>query len=363
MSTTTTTTPPKPEKASSPWARLAVGCFSGCGIVFLLSLIATGAGVFWAVSPGEQLETESIVADDSQATFRTVDLATDPGIKELLNHALAKMHDTSQANQRQNLPEELRWMSELQRTPSSGDYAMFIPRDVTVTLEENPEDPEDFAVVVAANFRSMVRPMRKMISMVHEGSPNGAAYEHRGVKVYPMDGTSALAFHGGTLLWASHGPVLAQVIDRIKDGTPAAGRSPKIKVPLPEGDWDVTGALGNPVAARRMLDNLASSVPASGAPAPPGEVATSFGIDIVSADEARIGSVLKSDNVGTAVAWAAHLQEAWRTRADEAARDGIKIDYDIRTQGSDVVTTARMTGLQARVDEVFGSLIQVSGGR
>lgn len=341
-----------PQKRFGPLEKLLLGCAMGCGALVLVGLAAGGFGAFWFFTPGKQVATDLIVGEESLGVFRTDELATDPGTQALLTKVGRAFGDLNRRHQQATLPEEMKWLSGLQRSPSARDFNRFIPREATLVLEPGRDDVPDF--VLAANFRTMVRPIKAMVSLAARGE-NGqdSSFDYRGHVVHrvPLDGgEGAVTFVDSTLLFASARPALEKAIDRIEDRAESPGMG-TLAPGLPEGDWDGVGFLHEASAAVGQLIRDYGDDPAF---EPPGDGASQldllFGLDVVSADEVVAEVVLECPDEELAAAWLAAFGPGLEGAKRRAADFDTRLEAETEKRGSSVVARLRLTGVEGLIE-------------
>lgn len=343
--------------------KVLIGCAIGCGILIVLGIVAGGFGAYWVFSPGKQVATAGIAGEDSVATVHMTELTDDPGAQELLTKALVTFHEMNQRRQQEDLPPALSWMSSFQQTPSAQDFKMYIPREMTLTLERSPygEDPN---FVVAANLRTMIRPFKGMMGLAARAEEADEDFHssYRGHDVYRMDEDAYLGFVDNTLLFSDAAEALETAIDRLESGRTGGPGSFPVTVDLqaPEGDWDAAGVVHNEGG---LLGELVDDLLAGDAEAGPHPTLASaerlqlrFGIDLVSADEARAQTVLECEDAQQAVELMMEMDRRYDRLVAQAAGDGLVLEVVSRVRGSEVVTDLRLTGIEAAVDELVADL-------
>ncbi|MCP4659685.1 MAG: hypothetical protein GY856_30145 [bacterium] len=347
----------KQKKRFGGGEKVLIGCAVGCGVLVVLGILAAAFGAHWFFSPGEQIATDAIAGDDSLAVVHMDELADDPGAQALLTKVLVGFDEVNRRQQQQDLPESMRWISNLPRqSPSSKDLNMYIPKEVTVTLER-PDDGDDPNFVVAANLRAMVRPIKAGLALIGrgEGDPDFHS-QHRGHDVYRMERNAFVGFVENTLLFSDAASAMEQAIDRIVAGGEAAAPSQPLRVELstPEGDWDAAGVLTNEDG---LLAELLRDLEPGMAPDEAEQLEFSFGIDLVSADQATGRTLLECADNQQAIEWLMELDQRSERLIEEAARHGLELDVDSRVQGRQVLSELRLTGIEAAIDEAIEELL------
>ncbi len=346
----------KQKKRLGGGEKVLIGCAVGCGVLVVIGILAAAGGAYWFFSPGEQVATDAIASDDSLAVVRMDELADDPGAQALLTKILVDFDEANRKQQQEDLPESMRWISNLPRqSPSSRDLNMYIPKEVTVTLERSEVgDSPNF--VVAANLRTMVRPIKAFLALAGRGENDPHFHsQHRGHDVYRMEHNAVVGFVENTLLFSDADSAMEQAIDRIVDGGGAAApvQPRRVKLATPEGDWDASGFLTNEDG---LLAGLLRDLEPEMAPDAAEPLEFSFGIDLVSADEATGRTVLECADTQQALEWLMELDQRSEHLIEEAARHGLELDVDSRIQGRQVLSELRLTGIEAAIDEAIVEL-------
>ncbi len=360
-------------KGLSGLDKVLIGCGIGCAGLILVVVLGATFGGMWFFTPGKQIATDVIADDTSLGVVRLHELAEDPGTQELLTRLLERINEVDREQQRENLPPSLRWISDLQNQQADvSGLNMMIPKEMTIAFEpaENGSDP-DF--VVAANPRVMVRMVKTMLSLVSR-SEGGSEIrsDYRDHAAYALEDDAHIAFASSTVLFASSRRALERAIDRVEASEAASG-DPAAKVGvsarIPEGDWDIEGALSNEAGlVTSLLDDLKSSddpedraaMDALGDDlgdsliAGAGEdLRLSFGFDVASADEVTGRVVLECDDRQTAERWRSLLEQRYQERRDEAANRGLEIDLELHTVGDRVVSEWRLLGVETLIARAF----------
>lgn len=348
----------KEPKTRSALEKLLIGCALGCGVLIVVGLMVGSFGAYWFFSPGEQVATGQIVGEDSVALVRLNELATDPGTQALLTTFLRALDKVNRRQQEQILPESMRWLTRFQRSSKASDFNRFIPREATLVVEM-PEGATDPAVVVAVNFRTMVRPVKAMFALI--GRSEGREDFHsryRDYDVYRLsqDDDAFVSFVGSTLLFASAEPTLRTAIDRIEGVIPSGAE--RLTRDVPEGTWDAAGVVANEQGAavdviRKLLDDEDLE--------PPGgdeaDLDLRFGLDIVTADEIAAQIYLDCEDEAQAKAWLEILEGHFEALKEHASDMGLTLEVEAAVRERRIVAELRLTGIEAAIE----STIQIGG--
>ena len=116
--------------------RILMGCAIGCGGFLLLSMVGCVSCVVWLNSPGDVIDPESLLAEDTTGYLEwTVDLE-DPGTRQLVESFLSSLEET----QRQGIPDN--------------GPGRFIGRLQQLANKNNRKDMEKlFPIVLAGTMR------------------------------------------------------------------------------------------------------------------------------------------------------------------------------------------------------------------
>ena len=145
-----------------------------------------------------------------------------------------------------------------------------------------------------------------------------------------------MGFVENTLLFSDADSAMEQAIDRIVVGGEAIApvRPRRVALSTPEGDWDASGVLTNEdgLLAGLLRDIEPGMVPDEAEP-----LEFSFGIDLVSVDEATGKTVLECADTQQALEWLMELDQRSEHLIEDAARHGLELDVDSRIQGRQVL--------------------------
>lgn len=369
-----------PAAAASPGRRRGdrwlVGCGLACGGLVLLGVLGIAAATWWALSPGDQAPTRTVATDDSLGVVEIDGLAEDEGTRELLDRVLSRAERIGQEQQREALPPSLRWLSDLRGSrSSSAGLGMLIPHDLTIAFERG--EGGEPTLVVAANFKAMVRPIR--FALEHATDSDLRLADYRGQRLLLSDDGSGITFVGGTLVYADTVPALERAVDRLRDGRSAAGRPAEAgparpRVAIPEGSWDLVGRLSDEEALlsdylerwpggeaesepwREPGEGPAEAVPAEVVPAEAVPADLAFGLDVESADAIHGRVVLAAASPETAEAWRRRLATRWQALAERLERRGARLEWSDAVVGERVETELRVVGLETAADRLLERL-------
>lgn len=399
---------PVPDGSTSGCDKFLVGCGLGCGVLLILGIVAAVGAALWVFRPGTQHETATVVAEESVATLRLEDVGRDQGTQEFLTHAINTFNEANRQIRRENMPENMRWLSDLgNQDANPAGMNMFFPRDLTLSFEErdpeelaamgNPGTVDDLAIVGAVNFRSFVRPIRMIFEFAAERDETARIRPHGEHRLLGLERNAWICFVDGTLYFSGSPSALEAALDRLDRGEVNRLWTAEI----PEGDWDVAGTLEegshmieeilawslDPKASLDDLERRAREAEkvaegdgtetAEDAPADhplprldprlgdPDEVVgeLAFGADIRSADAVTVVFHLELQSAEWAERYAEVLREKWQERADRVAEEGLDLGYDVRVEGSKVVGEADLVGLEGWIERKADELVEESRRR
>lgn len=390
-----TTLPPTPGGPSSTPGgktgcdKLLIGCGLGCGLLILtFGVFAVVVGM-WATRPGTQHETTAVVSPDGVAVMQLRDIAEDAGTQEFLTHFLRTMNEASREAQRQDLPENLRWLVDMQGSNDSpAGFNMFLPKDLTISIEPrdeaelaalvNPTKDDELAFVAAVNFRSFVRPIRSLIQWAIEEEAKSEIRHHGEHKLLPMGPDDWATFVDGTFVLSNSYAALVGSLDRLDRGNVVQSWTAEV----PQGDWDffgvvqtATGSMDvvfekvrerNERDARRAAESggeaagepieVTEEPEVSGAHvvAPPSVTPSqfAFGIDLKSADalESRLLYTFTSDD--EAETYAVYLEGEMEQLRIRGETEGLTVAATVAQEGTRVTATLAVTGLEDKVGQM-----------
>ncbi|MDA8020395.1 MAG: hypothetical protein MPN21_23400 [Thermoanaerobaculia bacterium] len=384
--------PPAPGgPVSSPGGRrgcdkLLIGCGLGCGLLVLtFGVLAVVLGM-WATRPGTQHETTAVVSPDGVAVMKLRDIGEDPGVQAFLTNFLHTMNEASREAQRQDLPENLRWLVDMQGSNDSpAGLNMFFPRDVTLSIEprdeaelaalEHPTSDDELAIVAAINFRSFVRPIRSFITWVIEQDARSEVRYHGDHKVLPMGADDWATFVDGTFFLSGSYSALVAALDRLDRGDVQRGWSGEV----PQGDWDFFGVVemgtdamdvvfedvrernakhasemsgdGAAVALEVEEQPEVGGTPVGTAPVEPLQFA--FGVDLKSADAVDGEMLYSFDSEADARVYSLYLEEEMEQLRLRGENEGLAVETSVIQDVSRVNVTLAVSGLEDKVAEMI----------
>jgi hypothetical protein len=328
--------PPRPI-----WGRVLVGCAIVGGLGILAGAAVVVFGMYWLTTPGRHYATTAVASPQSQGVIRVGDLAADPGARALLTTFFKRMQE---AQQREGQPQLPAWMRNLQAQQARQGISQWLPREATVTMEPDAEAVP--RIVLAANMRGFVQPIRLAITQAMKGDRKSSITRHGKHEVLNFGSDTSLCFMDGTLVVSYHPSVMTPALDRLAE----AGSSPRPpdERGLP-GPWDATGWLDEATGTGVLVGLLSQSDdPFSGAGAPLSALRDiRFGIDVESADGALVTTQIAfTDAEGAAAAqpWLAEGVARLRQRLESSGLGSTVTDS---MEGDRVRYEVRLTGLEA----------------
>jgi hypothetical protein len=348
---------PTPKESSPAWLKWLIGCGIGCGVLVILAVAVGLIGVWWLTSPGPQIETEAVIADDSAAIMHFAGDEALTGFVEMAGHIFNEMQDHQSRIRQSELPESLQWIEQMQRMQQSNaaaGVAVWIPHDVTLTFGDSSTGG-DLSFVAAANFKQFVRPIRLMLN---SSFPDSTSYA--GNKILLLGDGRALCFYDGTVLWASDLSTMEQSLDRIEtyEYSPEQGPTAISGYQTLRGEWPLFGVLDN---RNSLLVRVADENPDWFTELAANQTErqsilrqirrATFGFDIASQDACNWElKVEANDEVTTA-----HLRSYLDTVLDKVERklgqSHLGLDRSVTTSGNSIAVTAEITGLKNAISE------------
>jgi len=328
-------------------------------VVVLAAVALLIWGACWVVTPGQQVPTDVVITPDAVAVVHLAGDERAQGLVHLLGAAMTA-HDRRQRRAAaRETPDLMRWLERFgagQETQPADAIGMWIPKEATMAVL--PAAPDEGRVVLAANFRGFVRPIRAMLTAGARGDGGKASvYTHAGREVARWPGGGALALAGGTLVWGEREALVEAVLDRI--AARAAATGPAF---LPEGAYErlqadhaLVGAADNRNGAlTAMLRRAAARAGGEAPELPPHplvdlverlETAT-LAVAFPSSDRARVKLTARCRDEEAAEAWQNALFDLLEAVREDAAKHGIEIGPELRADGREVTAVIHLAGLR-----------------
>lgn len=333
------------------------GCLLGClGTLLLLVLVAVGL-YYWAVTPGIQVPTDSILGADSLALMHVEGLHEDPGLSSMVQVFLTQMQLVrARQAERSDIPWFLKFLMTRQQEIDDGDVKKALrdlPRDLTVTVESIPDstDPE---VVVAVNLNRFPRVLRLVFYFV---SFQGGE-DFQGYTVLPLDSGKggAATFVDQTLVWGQSAEVLRQVLQRRQRVLEGASSHILQAYNSREGRWDLYGVIENREGVLSWIVTRLSQLGKKdhGIEAPQlqqylsGVELVRFGIDVVDADSLESEVELTCLSEEDAELLESHLAEVSTTLASSKTGD-LQVSSETRRESEKIYLSLQLSHLQDEV--------------
>ena len=319
--------------------RFAIGLALGCGGLVVIALVIAGLGVYWALSTGEQVPTPRVIGRESVGFFHLGDLAENPNVLALLDTVL----EQTQAQDRRQLPESLRWLEALQQDPSAEDVAPLLPREVTVALEEPVGGEPEY--LVAANFKVLTRVAELYLDLTAEGGSLRRVHYQDG-QLYELGDGFVISFDGGTLLLGRSVDGVKRGIDRLQAESSEAG----VPFEEPEEEWDLFGRVR---VERWMVRALVPELD-PGSPHLPQH--GSFSLNVASPDRLEGGSVFQFESPGRALLGVGFLNAGLEDWARRLAPRGHELAYETTAQNETAIVAFEISGLKQALERVLREL-------
>ncbi|MCP3982703.1 MAG: hypothetical protein GY716_25710 [bacterium] len=220
---TTTPAPPVEKKGMQPGLKLLLGCGLGCAGIALILFIIGALLVYWVVTPGAQQPTTLLVGEQTRDVAYFDGSDPDGGLDAMIAGILLEF-DHAQREAMARNPDVPTWARKLQslgNQRNTGSLKMYIPSEVTIVQEQFPDaEPE---MVVAGNPRYFARFAGRIFGWIADENEDLELREYRGREYQIIDGESALAFLGGTVIWSEGERSMERAIERFTGGraTPA----------------------------------------------------------------------------------------------------------------------------------------------
>jgi hypothetical protein len=240
------------------WGKLILVGGTGCGVMVLACILLVFYGLYWVMAPGKQVPTTSIDGKGSEAVFFFDNNEKDSGVTALLGRLFLEAQKVQNDAQRRQLPESMRWlvdMSESRNRQGLQGLWMYIPKEVTVVVDEIPGDWRR-NTIVAVNPAMFTNVVRVALWAPMSMDPKTRTLKHRGREYWLSEDGSAMAFMGGTILFSQFGELMPHLFDRV-DGL-KKGKNPAERLKsywFKEKCWDFYALVDN---SRGCLDWLLS---------------------------------------------------------------------------------------------------------
>jgi hypothetical protein len=332
-------TPLPPASAPRPiWGRVLVGCAILGGLVILAGMAAFIFGLYWLTSAGRHYPTAAVASPRTHGVIRVGDLAADPGARALLAGLFRRVQE---AGQRDGQPQLPAWIRNMQAQQARQGISQWLPREATISLEPDAEDVP--RIVLAANLRGFVQPMRLAITQTMKGDRKSTITRHGKHEVLSFGSDVSLCFMDGTLVVSYHTAAMAAALDRLAAASPSPRPADERGLP---GHWDVSGWLDETTGTGALVGVLSPQDDAlSGADAPLRALrGVRFGLDVESEDDARVLAEIAFTDAEAAAAarpWLAEGVTRWRERMEPTGLsatavdsvEGARVRYELQLRG------------------------------
>ncbi len=203
----------------SPFGKFMAVVGIAIGSLMLIAFLGALATGVWLYLPGSQVESALAVSGDSKLVARLHVDVDDPGVSAVMALAARTVEDAQRAEDRANLPENLRFLAGLQGRQTKDALEMFWPREATLAMQLDDQGEAEYAAVInMRRFGGMVQAGFKMFAVSSDVPPT----EYRGHTVIEGDGVVA-THDGSSVVVASRVEDLRKIVDRIVDGEGGAG--------------------------------------------------------------------------------------------------------------------------------------------
>lgn len=328
--------PPRPA-----WGRVLVGCAIVGGLFILAGAAAFIYGMYWLTSAGRHYPTAAVAGPQTQGVVRVGDLAADPGARSLLAAVFKRVQDVGQRDGQPQLPA---WIRNLQAQQARQGLSQWLPREATMSLE--PDDEGVSRIVLAANMRGFVQPIRLAVTQAMKGDKKASVSHHGGREILNVSRDVAICFMDGTLVVSYHPSAMTPALDRLAAASAAPRRADERALP---GKWDVNGWLQGEAGAA-LLGYLLEPDHEDA----PEELDVNsfletfrdirFGIDVESEDDARVLAEIAFVDADAATGtqpWLASGVARLRERMESSglsstatdSLDGDRVRYELKLHG------------------------------
>ncbi len=328
---------PPPRRGWSTWstgAKVLMVVVIGFGVLFAGSLVTGGMGLYWLISPGNQVPSATAVSATSVGLFRVHSDVEDPGVGAALDVIARALDEAQRLDRSSKLPKELRFLARLQRSDSRMVIRLMWPRDSTINLE--PLEDGSTRFVGAINLRRLGGAIRLVEQFISKDSLG----EYREHEIFG-GANLELSFAGSTVLLGSDRAGLRELIDRAIDGP----------VPLPAELQRLAEAVGGDASmvlsgGGERLAALLSRGTADGEAAAFSEAtALAVGFDLESADRLSLRVLLES-SAAELGPLEAKLDEVVQGLAGSLQESGLALSGRLAPEGGGLGGTLTITGIE-----------------
>jgi hypothetical protein len=328
----------------SPWGKVLIGCAIVGGLVILAGIAVFVFGMYWLVGSGKHHPTAAVASPRAQGVVRVGDLGQDPGARDLLVSLYKRVQA---AGERAGGPQMPAWLRNMQAMQARQGITQWLPREATISLEPDAEDVP--RIVLAANLRGFVRPMRLAITQAAKGDRKSTITHHGEQEIVHFDSNTSLCFMDGTLVVSYHPSAMTPALDRLA----AAGASPPAGDDrgLP-GSWDLNGWLDEHTGTGLLVGLLATDNPPEGEPLR-GLRAVRFGIDIENESDARVLTEVAFADAAGAAGGRPWLTEGIGHLRQRLESSGLSSTATDSVEGDRVRLELRLSGVEAAIGRLM----------
>lgn len=325
-------------KSLPPWGKALLGCGVGCLGVSVIGVILFSIAAYYAVSPGEQIDTRLIAGPESRAVLRLYGGRPDSQLAPFLVMVMTEAQRADRNNQ--NLPEPLKWLADANDAQQAQQLEQWLDLEATVTFEEGRLGPQP---VAAINLPVYARAARWALSLLF------TPVSHAGYHYYQIDPNhpAVMSFAENTMLWAADEQSLKVVLDRLSSGQ-TSPLPPAFQEPLAEleGRWDFYGVGDRSAIPTDRLDD--DDV----------ERVEGWDLGLAAAGEESVEGRFTIYFVDSQAALDAEprLQQHLRSRQEDLRQDGLTTTFQVRRLGSQVVIDFSLLSLRSYLAGVFSRL-------
>lgn len=330
--------------------KVLIGCLIGCGSLLVLAVVAFAAGMYWVTRPGELLEPEQLLGDDSTGfvewTLRLEDPGTE-GFVELLGEALAAFNTSNP-----DMPPALRdWLPGVIGSETRSDLRELFP--LALAWSMRPAEAEEDLHLFTVSLRQMGNQLRIadwMLSFGLSKDGDGHVVEHRDEKILMLDGHEGALFIRGNDIFVTSGIEMAKsAVDRLTGNERATGNAPLARF-LREGDRPLSGAIDNTRGELARLWDVLAGLGEDGG--------LDFEPDLSAIAGMRLAGGLEPDGSLTCELVFVGPDEAWARSAEEGLAEALerlvsRLGPPVRVSGEAREATVRV---QVTISDVIDYL-------
>jgi len=209
---------PKPKKGWSTWSPLGKAFAVVAVAMFVSAVLLFGVMVvsgIWLYTPGSQVSSARAIAPGTKTLGQIHVDIDDPGVSRLIGRVATEVDELARARRKEELPENLRFLANLQRTQARDMIEMFWPRDVTVAV--SGQEAAVTSIVNPRRFGGAIRAFFAALKRIESENPPIEYRDHSVVSMDAMTMTNAT----GSVLVATTTAAMFAMIDRVEESVSA----------------------------------------------------------------------------------------------------------------------------------------------